>query len=62
MMALEMMAKYSRNECLNHVVVQKFLDQKWTFRARKWYLFYLFIYTVFLLSLTAYITLVTEGM
>lgn len=59
--ALEAMAKYSRNECLNHVVVQKFMEQKWSLRARKWYLGCFALYIIFLLSLTAYITLVTEG-
>ena len=61
MRALETMAKYSRSECLNHAVVQRFLDQKWSLRARKWYLFVLFIYTIFLVSLTVYITMVTES-
>ncbi|XP_028402640.1 transient receptor potential cation channel subfamily A member 1-like [Dendronephthya gigantea] len=59
--AIEMMAKYSRVECLNHVVVQKFLDHKWSVSARNWYFSCFGVYIIFLLSLTTYITLIIEG-
>ena len=61
MNALGMMAKKSRIECLNHAVVQKFMEQKWSLRARKWYWGCLSIYAIFLLFFTTYISLFTEG-
>ncbi|CAB4020012.1 transient receptor potential cation channel subfamily A member 1-like, partial [Paramuricea clavata] len=61
MEALGTMAENSRIECLNHAVVQKFMEQKWSLRARKWYLGCLSIYATFLLSFTAYISLFTQG-
>ena len=61
MAALGTMAKKSRIECLNHAVVQKFMEQKWSLRARKWYWGCLSIYAIFLLFFTTYISLFTEG-
>jgi hypothetical protein len=61
MAALETMAENSRIECLNHAVVQKFMEQKWSIRARKWYWGCLSIYAIFLLSFTTYISLFTQG-
>ena len=61
MAALETMAENSRIECLNHAVVQKFVEKEWSRRAKKWYWGCLSIYAIFLLFFTTYISLFTQG-
>ena len=61
MQAIESMVKFSCDKCLRHDVVQTFLNRKWISRIRQWWLLALFLYTVFLISLTTYIGLVRKG-
>ena len=56
------MVKYKRYECLNHPVVEKFLDEKWnSSRARIWYISNIVLYAAFLFSLTGYIGIQRRG-
>ena len=61
MQALEAMIDNSSDQCLRHIVVQEFLNEKWTKRIRRWYIAALVLYATFLISLTTYIGLVKSG-
>ena len=51
----------SSEQCLHHIVVQEFLNEKWTKHFRRWYITAFVLYVTFLISLTTYIGLVKSG-
>ena len=60
--AIESMVRYKRDECLAHPVVIKFLNQKLNSRnVRLWFICNVWLYTIFLISLTLYTAAQTKG-
>ena len=56
------MVRYKRDECLAHPVVIKFLNQKLNSRnIRLWFVCNVWLYAIFLISLTIYTATQTKG-
>ncbi|XP_028391726.1 transient receptor potential cation channel subfamily A member 1 homolog isoform X2 [Dendronephthya gigantea] len=61
--AIESMVDNERDDCLGHPLVLKFLNYKMHSKGvKKWFYFNVFFYLIFLLSLTVYSTLQSQGL